>query len=93
MGRPRTAFVLSGITADLLLGTSVGALNASFVESAPQVPARARELARICRDLRREDAFPVSIYTLVGGFCGTRDHLVSNHVLRRLHAVDLGDQR
>lgn len=64
----------------------MGALNASFVESAPQVPARAGELARICRDFRREDAFPVSIYTLVGGFCATRIEVVANkaakHVVR-----------
>lgn len=75
-----------GITADLLVGTSAGALNAAFVAARPQVAATARELARIWSDLRREDAFPVSVRTLVGGFCGTRDHLVPDHALRRLVA-------
>jgi NTE family protein len=115
MGRPRTAFVLSGgaslgalhagmlqalyerdITADLLIGTSAGALNAGFVASRAQVPATARKLGSIWCDLRREDAFPLSVRTMVGGFCGTRDHLVSSGALRSLIArhlefEDLGD--
>jgi NTE family protein len=73
-----------GITADLLVGTSAGALNAAFVASRPQVAATARALARIWRDLRREDVFPVSMRALVGGVCGTRDHLVPDQALRRL---------
>src|SRR3954471_12075570 len=73
-----------GITADLLVGTSAGALNASFVASRQQTEATARELARIWRDLQREDVFPVSMRGLVGGLCRTRDHLVPDHALRRL---------
>jgi len=72
------------VTADFLVGTSVGALNAGFVASRPQVAATARELARIWRELRREDVFPVSMRALVEGFRGTRDHLVPNAALRRL---------
>ena len=75
-----------GITADLLIGTSAGALNAGFIASRPQIPATARKLGAIWCDLRREDAFPLSVRTLVGGFCGTRDHLVSSDALRRLIA-------
>jgi hypothetical protein len=37
-----------GIAADLLVGTSVGALNAAVVASRPQTPATADELARTC---------------------------------------------
>src|SRR3954465_7299064 len=65
-----------GITADLLVGTSVGALNAAFVASRPQTEATARELAGIWRDLQREEVFPVSMRALVGGLCRKRDHLV-----------------
>jgi NTE family protein len=36
-----------GIIADLLVGTSAGALNAAFVASRPQTEATARELARL----------------------------------------------
>ena len=78
-----------GITADLLIGTSAGALNAGFVASRPQVPATARELAAIWCDLRREDAFPLSVRAVVGGFRGTRDHLVSSDALRRIIARHL----
>src|SRR4051794_7099002 len=73
-----------GITADLLVGTSAGALNAAFLASRPQSVETARELARVWRGLQREDVFPVSMRALVGGLCGKRDHLVSDHALRRL---------
>jgi NTE family protein len=73
-----------GIKADLLVGTSVGALNAAFVASRPQTPATARELARVWRGVEREDAFPVSLRTLVGGLSGQRDHLVPTRGLRRI---------
>jgi NTE family protein len=73
-----------GITADLLVGTSAGALNAAFVASRPQTTQTARELGRIWCDLQRDDVFPVSMRALVGGLCGTRDHLVPAQALRRL---------
>jgi NTE family protein len=71
-----------GIVADVLVGTSVGALNAAFVASRPQTPATAAELARVWRGLRREDLFPVSLRTLVSGLAGQRDHLVPDRGLR-----------
>ena len=72
------------ITADLLVGTSAGALNAAFVASRPQSVRTARELGRVWCDLHREDVFPVSMRALVGGLCGKRDHLVPDRALRRL---------
>ena len=72
------------ITPDFLVATSVGALNAAFIASRPQTPVTARELARIWRNLGREDIFPVSLNALVGGFCGRRDHLVPDRGLRQL---------
>ena len=72
------------IAPDLLVATSVGALNAAFVASRPQIPATARELGRIWRNLEREDIFPVSLSALVGGFCGRRDHLVPDRGVRQL---------
>src|SRR3954471_20468784 len=81
-----------GITADFLVGASVGALNAAFVGSRPQSPQTARELGRVWRDLQREDVFPVSMSAVVGGVCGRRDHLVPDRELRRLirRHVELG---
>jgi NTE family protein len=75
-----------GITADLLVGTSAGALNAAFVASRSQSVATADELARLWRGLKREHVFPVSIGKLVGGLCGRCDHLVPDRGLRRLIA-------
>jgi NTE family protein len=71
------------IVADMFVGTSIGALNAAFVASRAQTQETVDELARAWRGLRREDVFPVSVRTLVGGLAGQRDHLVSNHALRR----------
>jgi NTE family protein len=73
-----------GVTPDLLVGTSAGALNAAFVASRPQTEPTASELARVWRGLVREDIFPVSLSALVGGLCGRRDHMVPDHALRRL---------
>jgi NTE family protein len=72
------------ITADLLVGTSAGALNAAFIASRPQTIETARALRRVWCDLQRDDIFPVSMRALVGGLCGKRDHLVPDDALRRL---------
>ena len=73
-----------GVTPDLLVGTSVGALNASFVAGRPQTVATARELARVWRELDRGDLFPVKPWMLLGGLLGRRDHLVPAAALREL---------
>ena len=73
-----------GITADLLVGTSVGALNAAFVASRPQTPATARALARVWRGVERGDAFPLSLRAVAGGLAGRRDHLVPACGLRQI---------
>jgi NTE family protein len=74
------------VESDLPVGTSAGAPNAAFVASRPQTVATANELARVWRGLQRDDIFPVSMRTLVGGLCGRRDHLVPDRGLRRLVA-------
>ena len=73
-----------GILPDALVGTSVGALNAAFIASRAQTTTTTKALARLWRDLQREDIFPVSLSALVGGLCGRRDHLVPDLGLRRL---------
>ena len=75
-----------GVVPDLLVATSAGAMNAAFVASRPQTVATTRELARIWRDLRRDDVFPVNPWTLIGGLLGKRDHVVSGGALRALVA-------
>src|ERR1700739_3340624 len=56
-----------GITADLLVGTSAGALNAAYLASRPQTVETAKELAGVWRGLHREDIFPIHPPTLIGG--------------------------
>src|SRR4051794_10582994 len=75
-----------GVTPDLLVATSAGAMNAAYVASRPQTPDTARELARIWRMLQRDDVFPVSPRMLVAGLLGKRDHIVSDASLRELIA-------
>ncbi|MET0686720.1 MAG: patatin-like phospholipase family protein [Solirubrobacteraceae bacterium] len=82
-----------GVTPDLLVGTSVGALNAAFVASRPQAPATADALARVWLGLRRADAFPVSPRALVRGLRRRGDHVVPDRGLRRLLDRHLGVRR
>jgi len=78
-----------GVAPDLLVGTSVGALNAAFIATRPPSCRTASELARVWCEIRREDVFPASLSTLVRGFSGARNHLVPPHGLRRLAARHL----
>ena len=73
-----------GIAPDLLVATSAGAINATFVASRPQTVATARALARVWRELKRDDVFPVNPWLLAGGLLGKRDHLVAATALREL---------
>lgn len=84
-----------GLRPDLLIGASVGALNAAFVASRPQTPATARALARVWQDMRREDVFPVSLPALLRGASGRSDHLVPDDGLRRIvrRHVEFSDLR
>jgi NTE family protein len=75
-----------GVVPDLLVATSAGALNAAFIASRRQTPDTARELARIWRELQRDDVFPVSARMLIAGLLGKRDHVVSDAALRALVA-------
>jgi NTE family protein len=82
-----------GVTPDLLVGTSVGALNAAYVASRPQAPATADALARVWLGLRRADAFPLSPRALVRGLRRRGDHVVPDRGLRRLLDRHLGLRR
>ena len=73
-----------GIAPDLLIGTSVGALNAAFLASRPATADTAEELAAVWRGLRRGDILPLRPATLISGLAGRRDHLIPGRALRRL---------
>lgn len=84
------------IAPDVIIGTSVGAINSTFVASRPQTVETARSLGDVWRRLRRSQVFPVDFAVGLLGFAGRRSHLVPNRALRRLisrHAqfADLAD--
>jgi NTE family protein len=73
-----------GIRPDLVVGTSVGAINAAFIASHPPTLQTAYELQRIWRGLSRAQIFPANPVTATLGFLGLRNHSVSPGSLRRL---------
>ena len=71
-----------GVVADMVIGSSVGALNGAYYAGDPTLKG-ILHLAKIWRDLRRDDVFPVTWRTLVG-FIWRRDFLVSHDGIRKL---------
>lgn len=76
------ALVEAGARPDLVIGSSVGALNAAYFASAPDLEGLTR-LAEIWCGLRRADIFPVSISGLMG-LLRNWDSIVDPAPLRRL---------
>jgi NTE family protein len=73
-----------GVAPDLILGTSVGALNGAFIASRPATPQTASQLATVWQGIGRGQVFPLNPLTGFFGFIGARDHLISESGLRRL---------
>ncbi|GAA4131696.1 patatin-like phospholipase family protein [Aminobacter aganoensis] len=71
-----------GITADMVVGSSVGALNGAYYAGDPTVDGVDR-LATIWRGLRRSDVFPLSLRTMLG-FLYRRDFLIKSDALYQL---------
>lgn len=78
---------------DLIVGTSVGAVNGAFIASRPARVKTAEELAEIWRGLGRWEVFPLNPLTGFLGFFGFRSNLVSIGGLRELvdRHVEFGD--
>jgi NTE family protein len=72
------------VTPDLVVGTSVGALNGAFIASRPPIPGTAEDLAEVWRDLGRGQVFPLNPLTGFLGFFGARNHLISQDGVRKL---------
>jgi NTE family protein len=72
------------VVPDVIVGTSVGALNGGFVACRPQTVATADALAEVWLELRRGQVFPLNALTGALAFLGARDHLVPDSGLRRL---------
>jgi NTE family protein len=71
-----------GVIADFVVGSSVGAVNASHFAGAPNAAGVAK-LEKIWRDLQRHDVFPVTLRSLLGLF-GRQGNLIDPFNLRRL---------
>ena len=76
------ALVAHGLKADMVVGSSVGAMNGAHFAGAPTVDGVAR-LEAIWRGLRRQDIFPVTPRALFG-LIRQRDFLLGSHGLYRL---------
>jgi NTE family protein len=75
----------AGVKPDLLVGTSVGAMNAAFLATHPGLEG-AMALRDAWEALRRAEAVQLDPLLAFMGFFGLRDHLVSAKQLRRLLA-------
>lgn len=78
-----TALLEAGIVPDVVIGTSVGSLNAAMVAMDPTVEAMHR-LGDIWRGLKAEDIFPGSRVARVWNIVAKGDHIHSNEGIRRL---------
>lgn len=76
------ALAESGIEADLVIGSSVGAINAAYFAGDPSLDG-ITNLEKLWRGLRRTDIMPLCWRRLLG-FLRRRDHLVPSDGLRRL---------
>lgn len=72
------------IRPDVIVGTSVGAVNGAFLAGRDFGPAAVDELAELWRGVRRGDVFPREPLTGLLGFLGVRKNLVPAGALRRL---------
>jgi NTE family protein len=77
------ALAEAGITPDLIVGTSVGAVNGGWVAARSDV-AGIGALADVWRSLSRSDVFPTRPIVGLLGFLGLRSSLVPDTGLRRL---------
>lgn len=81
-----------GFRPDLLVGTSVGALNAAFIASHGFGAETVDELATVWRGIRRRDVYPLDPVQHALGFAGLRPSLCRSDSLARLLDRHLGLQ-
>ena len=74
--------IRTGVDAQFVVGSSVGAINAAYFAGAPS-SAGVEKLERIWRGLRRNDVFPVTLRAM-WGLLGGHDSLIDPANLRGL---------
>lgn len=75
-----TALSEAGVRPDLVVGTSVGAINGAWVAGGVDCDG----LSAVWRSLRRDTVFPARAVDGLLGFVGRREHLVPDIGIRRL---------
>lgn len=78
------ALTAHGIEPDLLVGTSVGAMNAAWVAAHGTSDEALATLAEVWTRLRRRDVFPVDVHTALRGILGRRASLIRADALQEL---------
>jgi NTE family protein len=78
------ALMHAGVSADFVVGSSVGAMNAAYFAGAPNA-AGVEKLEKIWRGLRRHDVFPLTLRSVLGFMSGA-DNFIDPSNLRRLIA-------
>jgi NTE family protein len=86
------ALLERGIAPDLVVGTSIGAINGAAVAAEP-TPAAAERLTEMWTRMERSDVFGGSVLGRLGTLARTRTHLHDNDGLRRLLAESLPVER
>ena len=76
------SLVASGVSADMVVGSSVGAINGAYYAGAPSLKG-VLELETVWRGLTRRDVFPITWRTLLG-FLWRRDFLIPHDGVRKL---------
>ena len=76
------SLVANGVSADMVVGSSVGAINGAYYAGTPTLKG-VLELETIWRGLRRHDVFPITWRTLLG-FIWRHDFLISHEGIRKL---------
>lgn len=77
------AVTTAGITADFLVGASVGAINVAFFASDPSTQGAIR-LEKIWKAIKRQDVFQVSPLAGALSFLSWRNHICSEKPLKNL---------
>jgi NTE family protein len=77
------ALLEAGVRPDLIVGTSVGALNGAFLAGACDTSG-CEALAEVWRNIRRADIFPARPLIGLSGFLGRRSSFVPDTGLRKL---------